>query len=177
MGRCSGSKWAADLSHLRGIVAKSVNDVISKAQETEFDLGGRAGGYFCLREIDFEKLTISKMLIGKVTNGKDDKYTKLSLEKSTRLHDKYKSDSHELSSQSRNPDQGEWGGSVKGESLSNRRKFIFSFSGLPEMLDEAAMLLAAVRGYCMTMEYARELAAKSGVSGEGNTFFLENQWD
>jgi len=84
---------------------------------------------------------------------------------------------YELSSQFRDPDNEMFGGSVKRMKPSQDLTLLFSFSGLPEMLDETAMLLLAVRTGFMSLEHAKELAKISKVSENGNTFFLENEWD
>lgn len=86
-------------------------------------------------------------------------YERLSREKGARLFRHLK----ELSSwQSRNPENGEWGGAIRTV-LS-----IFSFSGLPELGDEAIVLVAAMRLGYLGPKGASRIA---GISG--NHFFQE----
>jgi len=176
-GDCSSGSRDRFLASIKEAAMLSVAKVIQKARDTQFDLGDRSGGYFSTRGFGYieDPNAVPPMLVGEVTNGKDDKYIEFSLEKSGRLHE-HTDDGHELSSESRDPDQGKWGGSVKAVDP-HGHIWILSFSGLPEMLNEAAMLLVAVLIGGMTMAHAKELAAKSLVTENGNTFFLENQWD
>jgi hypothetical protein len=54
----------------------------------------------------------------------------------------FRTEGHLTSYESRDPDNGKWGGAVYAGD------YIFSFSGLPELWDEAAMLVLAIRlGY------------------------------
>lgn len=92
---------------------------------------GRQGGYFCLLDPihNCPELVIA---IGVIAPEKRAKYFEFCQEKSRRLAD------HEddLSSwQTRHPEQGQWGGAIR--TLDQK---IFSFSGLPELGDEAVML-------------------------------------
>lgn len=48
---------------------------------------------------------------------------------------------------SRNPDLVRWGGAVGVESCNGRGDLVLSFSGLPELWDEAAMFVTAVRSH------------------------------
>jgi len=145
--------------------------VLGKAMAAGHNFDGRGGGYFSLREYGFgAQFAIEPMPIGAIEQKKIAKYTEFSGEKSGRLMRTSRDAGHELSWQSRNPENNEWGGAVKGvDSYGNQ--FFFSFSGLPEYCDEAAMLLTAVLSGCMTMDHARELASTSG-----NNFFLDNEW-
>jgi len=148
----------------------AVKAVIAKANEVGFDLRGRSGGYFCFLEKGYVKLSISPTLMGEVTNGKDAKYRAFCQEKVERLLSKYLHEDHELSSQSRDESKEQYGGAVYvGSPI---EAFCFGFSGLPEVADEAAMLLVAAKSGCISLNNARELAQISE-----NSFFLENDWD
>ena len=54
---------------------------------------------------------------------------------------------------SRNPDLLRWGGAVGIGSHNGRGDLILSFSGLPELWDEAAMLVTAVRSHVMSEDF------------------------
>lgn len=120
----------------------------------------RTGGYFCLAfrsDIDREvgRFTLSKpalrIPVGIVPLDKADKWCRLSLEKARRLA-KNLPKGHVSSWQSRD-------GKVRfGGSIATRR-FIFSFSGLPELADEAFMLCLAVYLQRLTERKASEIAA------------------
>ena len=148
----------------------AVKAVIAKANEVGFDLGGRSGGYFCFLEKGYVGLSIPPTLVGEVTNGKDDKYKTFCQEKVERLLSRYLHEDHELSWQSRDESKERYGGAVCVSSP--MEAFFFGFSGLPEVVDEAAMLLAAAKAGCISLDNARELAEISE-----NSFFLENSWD
>lgn len=93
--------------------------------------------------------------IGKVPLDKLEKYQLYSREKALRLSIKMKSHNHMSSWESRIPEDGKWGGAVFAG-----RGLIFSFSGLPELADEAAML-DVVRRFHDFFPQAREIAKKS----------------
>lgn len=151
----------------------AVKTVINKANEVGFDLGGRNGGYFCFLEHEYDDPTIPltlTTLIGTVPDGEDAEHSALSWEKVRRLHAKYKYGDHRLSWQSRNESKKRYGGAVCASFPTEA--FFFGFSGLPELVDEAAMLLAAVKAEYMTLGEAMELAQISE-----NFFFLKNDWN
>lgn len=74
--------------------------------------------------------------IGEVPDDKADKYFALAVEKGRRLISRY---DHSSSFESRDPNADQWGGAVR---MNNG--WIFSFSGLPELADEALMLISGV---------------------------------
>lgn len=92
----------------------------------------KRGGYLCLADEKGTPLLICG--IGEPDNEKVDKYFNYCQEKACRLG---ANPEHELSFQSRDPDNGKWGGAVRGHN------YIASFSGLPERADEllSAMVL------------------------------------
>lgn len=147
----------------------AVKVVITTANEVGLDLGDRSGGYFCLLEEGYDDLAIPPVLIGAITNGKDDKYITLCQEKVRRLFSKHLEEKHLLSSQSRDESEEQYGGAVCAEIS---RAFIFGFSGFPEAVDEATMLLTAAKVGCISLDEAKKLASISD-----NSFFLENNWD
>lgn len=158
------------LDGVKKAVRWAVAAVIDKAGEVGLNLEGCEGGYFCLQEEDYDDLAIEPMLVEEVPNGKDNEYIAFCQEKVKRLLTMHYQDGHLLSWESRNEDKKQYGGAITTKPF-YLPAFYFGFSGLPEMLDEAAMLLTAVRAGCMSMEKAKELAELSR-----NTFFLENDW-
>jgi len=119
-------------------------------------LDAHTGGYFSVRCIDCEDTVISQK-VGKVCSDKKEKYSCLSPEKSLRLK-KNLHNEHLTSYESRNPEGnvlvgqenrieqwGHWGGAVYIS-----KYFIFSFSGLPELLDEAFVCFLGMRSGLMS---------------------------
>jgi len=154
--------------------------VLNRADSTDFDLGDRGGGYLSCRRVGLLVPVIYPRLLGVITNGRDSKYHEFSLKKPNDILNHPDKDI-ELSSQIRDPENEIYGGAVKVKAcihglLGHYEEYILSFSGLPEMLDEALVLLTAVYSGCTSMEHAKELAAISKVTEFGNTFFLENEW-
>ena len=103
----------------------------------------RRGGYFCLMPRERRGHSVGTPIlviqVGEVDDPeKRHKYYKFAVEKAGRLHAYADTDSHKSSWQSRHPSTDRWGGAI----LTN--KWIFSFSGLPELADEAIMLFAAI---------------------------------
>ena len=104
----------------------------------------RTGGYFTLLHRPFVNgpwVELIHCLIGKVRSDKFVRYSSFSKEKATRLAEHVES-GHLTSWQSRDPEQDRWGGSVVTSSSLSGEQSIFSFSGLPELADEAAMIMA-----------------------------------
>ncbi|HLC45031.1 MAG TPA: hypothetical protein VJK50_04300 [Patescibacteria group bacterium] len=112
-------------------IIESANKVVNRVLALCAD---RTGGYFCLVDPD-SGFCVILFRIGTVAADKGQKYYSFAQEKALRLR---AHPEHRSSWQSRNPDQSQWGGAVKAKT------YIFSFSGLPELADEAAMLELAV---------------------------------
>jgi hypothetical protein len=93
----------------------------------------RCGGYFSASKYG----VVEQALVGIVEDEeKRKKYSKFSYEKNERLFN----NSGDVSSwQSRNPETDAWGGSIRAE-----EGVLLSFSGLPELADEAIVLVIAV---------------------------------
>jgi len=110
------------------------------------DAGGRSGGYFRMWLVNEDDLLvpICNFLVGEVDGDKFEKYHFISNEKGMRLARNLKH-GHVSSWQSRNPDNDEYGGAIYFIIKLGDESFrvIFSFSGLPEKGDEAAMIMAA----------------------------------
>jgi hypothetical protein len=92
--------------------------------------GGRKGGYFCVAD-GLTGTPLLVAIVGEVPLEKAEKYMEFAQEKARRLAFQI---GHVSSWESRDPDHNQWGGAIRIEDL------IFSFSGLPELADEAAML-------------------------------------
>jgi len=92
---------------------------------------GRAGSYFCLADPKWGN-PFAVLAVGDVPYEKYEKYLALSIEKAGRLARHL--GEHFSSWQSRNPQKDHWGGAVKGN-------YVYSMSGLPELGDEAVMLV------------------------------------
>lgn len=91
---------------------------------------GETGGYLCVADRAGTPLVVAK--IGEVDAEKTSKYMSFCQEKARRLADHPE---HVASWQSRKPDEDQYGGAVSGD------HYILSFSGLPELADEAVMLV------------------------------------
>ena len=92
----------------------------------------RLGGYFCLARKDGTVLFIT--MGGKANPERKVRHLGLCQEKASRLAVNHASLGHVSSFQSRNPSEDKMGGAI----LTN--DYILSFSGLPELLDEALVL-------------------------------------
>jgi hypothetical protein len=117
-------------------------------------LENHMGGYFSVRCIDSGDTVISQK-VGKFSLDKKEKYSFLSTEKSLRLKSHI---GHLTSYESRNPkgnvyvgkenraeQWGHWGGAVLIS-----KHYIFSFSGLPELLDEAFVCFLGLKSELMS---------------------------
>jgi hypothetical protein len=113
----------------------------------------KRGGVFCAVSTDTMIPIHLGILIGTVPDEeKRDKYWRLAKEKADRLSS-YKA--HASSFQSRSPTHDRWGGAVRAT------YFIFSFSGFPELLDEALVLKTALLAGLMDPGIADTIAKES----------------
>lgn len=112
------------------------------------------GGYFCLSDMRGMPLLI--IAVGEIDDKKADGCLKYAQEKCRRLV----CSNGLLASNTRDVLSGQYAGAVKGVN------HIYSFSGLPEYLDEAAMIILAVRLGELDLTVAKNLADKSQ-----NSFF------
>lgn len=114
----------------------------------------RRGGYFCVASYENGMITpVVIALIGELPEEKLQRCFELCQEKARRLatHSEHRS-----SWQSRDPDQKQYGGAIRVNS-----DLILSFSGLPEIADEALMLRVAVRRVYLSRDDADAIAAIS----------------
>jgi hypothetical protein len=95
----------------------------------------RGGGYFCLADAATGQPFLV-ILIATAPVGKASKYMNFAVEKARRLAEHPE---HVSSWQSRDENNEKYAGAIRG------RHFIFSFSGLPQLWDEAAMVVVSER--------------------------------
>ncbi len=108
----------------------------------------KEGGYFAVFEIGRANLVLLAS-IGYNLQSKIEGRQQVSQEKCTRIL----ANGHPTSYESREPVAGRWGGAVRGEG------YIFSFSGLPELWDEAAMFVLAIKlGQLHKSEVLRQIS-------------------
>lgn len=108
----------------------------------------KEGGYFAMFDIARGNLE----LLASIRYNPQDKVEgrqRVSQEKCARIL----ANGHFTSYESRKPAAGQWGGAVRGEG------YIFSFSGLPELWDEAAMFVLAIKlGQLRKSEVLRQIS-------------------
>jgi len=158
-GNCT-DEHAVFIVSVETAAEEAVRKVVKVAKQyKEINLGDRTGGYFCLKMIYAHGFLIPPKLIDTVTNGKDDKYRELCQEKANRLEANFLVNPEETVSswQSRDPKNKKYGGAVIGTDYADCN-YAFSFSGLPEICDEAATLLTAIKVGYLTEEKAIEIA-------------------
>lgn len=101
-------------------------------------LKNKAGGFFCMVPVRTGENTVRTPILiaelGMPDREKRQKYFSYCQEKAARLA---AHPGHLTSWESRDPDAEQWGGAIRG------RKYIFSFSGFPEMLDEIFSIAVA----------------------------------
>ncbi|MBX2866908.1 hypothetical protein KTR10_03060 [Candidatus Kaiserbacteria bacterium] len=103
---------------------------------------GKKGGYLCLMVQGYQtsEPMVSLHQLGKPDEAKADKYQHLAQEKATRILANQVAAS---SWQTRDPDQGQWGGGIR-----TAPDTAIAFSGFPELVDEAFCLaLARMAGW------------------------------
>lgn len=137
----------------------TIDGLVALAQQAIADYqasGGVAGkdsGYLTVLHVPTGNLWFTAQ-IGQCPSDKAEKYMCFSIEKACRLHT---NPSHQLSSESRNPDKDCWGGAVKAGNL------ILSFSGLPEEADESLVIWISARVGLITGNEAEVLAGLSAI--------------
>ncbi len=117
----------------------------------------KVSGYLTVRRAS-DGLIMTISAFGEMPPEKVAKYQEKSLEKSDRL---LAHPDHISSWQSRHPEEGQWGGAIRATSADR----VISFSGLPELIDEALVLvLAFVTGLINSDEF------KTAVLKSNNQF-------
>jgi len=159
--------WASDREAFRVELEKIARGAVSDVVTAFANKERCSGGWFRYLVTTPGSMWISTPVqIG--TLGADETIIcrRFAAEKADRLG---KNPEHWLSWQSRDPESGKWGGAIR--IICGTIAFIFSISGLPELCDEAAMLITGVRAGLLSVAQAREIAVISN-----NRFFLENNW-
>lgn len=147
--------------------------IVTETVETFATLAGNPrpesnGGYFTVMAVE-TGLPLLIVPIGEMPQEKVQKYFEFSQEKARRL---LASQPDGVSSwQTRDPEAGKYAGAIKISMKSgegDEEKFlILSFSGLPEVGDEAVMLYTAIEGFDFDFRAARQI-----VEVSGNQLFL-----
>ena len=107
----------------------------------KYKITDKKGGYLFARDVETGAALTEPMQIGEIDESKRQKYCDYCQEKADRLLVMAREHGHVCSRQSRNPDDGQWGGAI----LVRANGVILSFSGLPELADEAYMTMLAFR--------------------------------
>lgn len=151
------------VAHVAGHLMSIFYNVLQTVDDGRTDKATKTGGVLTILK---EGTSILQLPVGILSTEKWWKYTNISLEKAGRL-DYYAHDHHHChisSWQSRNPDEEHWGGAV----ITRDKLWTLSFSGLPELADEAFCLMLVYIFGLMTLHRIRKIAAISG-----STLYLE----
>lgn len=111
-----------------------------------YGITDRYGGYLSILDIATGTWLVREQRVGRVDDPeKAAKYAGLSVEKAERLRTAIATHGHVSSRQSRDPERGRWGGAIRTQDYSDecRDGIILSFSGLPELADEAFVVALA----------------------------------
>ncbi len=146
-------KIGGDYDYLMFLASQSRAAVESILQQFQGQEGwaGRGGGYLCIAEGE-NGFPLCTVLIGEVSLQKAPKYLSFCQEKAVRLASH---PDHEASWESRNVEKNQLAGAVRFGEL------ILSFSGLPELGDEAVMLKTAKLASAEFAVVAERIARRS----------------
>lgn len=146
------------------LVDAPVSKIIDYAERivaVAVDLSGNAsnaekcGGYLAVWTTYLNNVPGNLRLLTPVGYSPEEKWRKrmeVAMEKCQRL-DSGDGQGHLTSYESRNPEIGRWGGAVRGP------QHIYAFSGLPELWDEAAMFVLAIKlGQLHESEVLRQIS-------------------
>lgn len=161
MSSCAAARWNMFIGRVQTAAREAFAKVIVVAEAMGLLEERHTGGYFCLLMLGAEECLVPPMVLGEVPDDKAEKYSALCLEKARRLEAQYKAAGDLTSWQSRNPEAEQWGGAILGPDGQDRQ-YAFSFSGLPELVDEALTLRVAVKVGHLTGEEALEMGEASG---------------
>lgn len=96
------------------------------------------GGYLVVHEVASNSVELL-IRLGSFNPEKAPQQIEFAMEKAARLHLYILASQHDFASyDTRDPDKNLWGGAI------NAHEYIYSFSGLPELWDEAAMFVLAI---------------------------------
>lgn len=138
-------------------MAQTHMDILLRLSEYTDD---RKGGYLVIADAR-TGMPIISLMVGQIPKEKYQKYFAFAHEKARRLFESHQKDASIVSSwQTRNPDKDQWGGAVLC------KRWIVSFSGLPELVDEAfsASIAASIQVAPMSKALARRIGKISGNS-------------
>lgn len=169
MSSCATGRWMIFIGEVETAAKVALEKVLAAVPAAGIGpeyLDGRKGGYFCLNLFGAESLLVKPILVGEVTNGHDPNYIDFCQEKASRLEKEHFANGHLSSFQSRDPINNKWPGAILGQD-SQKRKYAFSFSGLPWKCDEAITLLTAMQVGHLTKHEAIVIAEIS----ENDIFF------
>ena len=133
-------------AHMKDLIwvasqARVVLDTVLEKFQPQFKTKRETtGGYFILAD-GLSGLPEFSMFLGQLPDERAAEVVHYAAEKARRLAVTSLEESHHLSWQSRDPDLNRWGGAVFFHDADK----ILSFSGFPELWDEAAMLALGVR--------------------------------
>lgn len=119
----------------------------------------KCGGYLAVWTVNLNNVPGNLRLLAPIGYSPEEKWRKrmeVAMEKCQRL-DSGEGVGHLTSYESRNPEISRWGGGVRGP------QHIYAFSGLPELWDEAAMFVLAIR-----LHQLRAEAVLAQISEERN---------
>lgn len=134
-------------------IINTVNTVVKAYGNLPSNTDGRCGGYLTVADPISGGLQLV-MPIGEIAPVKLHKYCTFSQEKDIRLRREL-NNGHMSSWESRDPENDKWGGAIYAY------KYIYSFSGLPELADEAVMLITAILEKDLPKEMADNIAERS----------------
>ncbi len=115
----------------------------------------KTGGYISVFDLGDKRLEYVGVVGEPAPHEKWSAYAYNSGEKGTRLLATHEELGHLTSFESRDPENGKWGGAIVAG------YYIFSFSGLPEQADEAVMLVVAVELNVLSLVDASAIAIKN----------------
>jgi len=135
---------------------RRVTSVVKVLQTIDGHEKGKDYGY-CALASSFDRRILLSFQFGKCPSGKPSVYDSFSREKVRRLYVHAKRDGHISSWQSRNEQMKQYGGAV----LAHRAGLILSASSMPELEDEALMLVSGYSEGIMTIQEILDVAKTS----------------
>lgn len=141
---------------LRTVEVQEILEVVTRAAKAAIEFckkqkDPRFGGYFCLGNQSGEILLLSPVL--EVVPEKVEKYRGFAEEKIVRLS---RWTQHVSSWQSKNDVEFKFGGAIRGN------KYLYSFSGFPEWVDESVTIITAKACDGLSDERVAEILRASG---------------
>lgn len=146
-------------------IHSSINEIISWANELLPEESRRTGGYLTIRDAKTNQILLI-LACGLIPQEKISKYLHLSQEKGQRL---FSFPTHSFSWESRNPANNEFGGAIRGV------RYIYSFSGHQEEIDEVIDLITFYQLEFATMSYSNKLDVTIGFTNAKNLLFNRSE--